>query len=68
MPQIQPQPTSSNRFNAIVSESSMATSRQTARLIQDDLARAYGASRSPCNRPYCCSGTAAWFERPLAGA
>src|SRR3984893_194262 len=48
MPQIQPQPTLVEQVvNAIVSEIAAGDLPSNARLIQDDLARAYGVSRQP---------------------
>ena len=48
MPQIQPQPTLVEQVvNAIVSEIVDGDLPSNARLIQDDLARAYGVSRQP---------------------
>jgi DNA-binding GntR family transcriptional regulator len=48
MPQIQPQPTLVEQVvNAIVSEILDGDLPSNARLIQDELARAYGVSRQP---------------------
>src|SRR6202035_6180025 len=48
MPQIQPQPTLVEQVvNAIISEIVDGDLPSNARLIQDDLARAYGVSRQP---------------------